>query len=326
MNAVTQVDETSLEETLSRYDIGRLLRYWPAANGIENTNYFIETEHDGRKRQFVMTILERAANAADAYLPMMDSLYQGGLPVAPALPNMADICIEQIDHKPAMLQPRIPGQHVYNPTSKQVCALARFVARMHLTMQSTDVELPPYPRHSRWLIEQAAAAPGHIPFADELLLRDTVNKVQSLLARDDVRALPQGMIHGDLFRDNVLFNEHGLTGVLDFHHAALGYWIYDLAVLANDWCTDASGCLDPERTTAMLRAYHQIRPLQDAELWFFSAFALYGALTFWLSRLTVVLDQKGQGVVRFKNPDEFKRIVQQHARHPFYLDPRLLET
>ena len=74
-------------------------------------------------------------------------------------------------------------------------------------------------------------------------------------------ALPRGVIHGDMFRDNVLFSERGLTGVVDFHHAATGYWIYDLAVVANDWCNDNSGVLDSDRTLALLRAYHAIRPL-----------------------------------------------------------------
>ncbi len=324
MNAVTQLNESSLEETLSRYDLGKLKRYWPAANGIENSNYFIATEGPRGERQFVLTILEQQANSGDAYVPMMEALFDAGLPVAPPLRNLADQSVEELCGKPTLLQHRLSGQHVYNPTTRQVCALARFMARMHLTMCDQNFELPPYPRDAEWLRERAAMVAGYLPFADEALLKDSVTRITSMLARSDVSALPRGMIHGDLFRDNALFNERGLTGVLDFHHAAQGFWIYDLAVVANDWCTDASGQLDPDRATAMLRAYHSIRPLADAELWFFSDFALYGAVAFWLSRLAVALDQKNAGLVRFKNPDEFKRIAQHHARHSFYLNPRAL--
>ena len=110
-----------------------------------------------------------------------------------------------------------------------------------------------------------------------------------MLRREDVKRLPRGVIHGDVFRDNVLFSERGLTGVLDFHHAATGYWIYDLAVVANDWCNDNSGVLDPDRVLALLRAYHAIRPLTPPEVWYFPVFALYAATAFWLSRLTVAL-------------------------------------
>ena len=99
-------------------------------------------------------------------------------------------------------------------------------------------------------------------------------------------------MHGDLFRDNVLFNEWGLTGVLDFHHAARGVLIYDLAVAANDWCTDSTGLMNPDRATTLLRAYHRIRPLSRSEIRLFPTFALYGALAFWLSRLAVSIERE----------------------------------
>lgn len=326
MNAVTQFDDPSLENTLAHYDIGTLLRYWPAANGVENSNFFIRTQHDSRQREFVLTIMESPPYAGEAYIPLMYALHTQGLPVAPPMETTGGYCVEELAGKSAILQTRLPGKHVYNPTRKQVCSLARFIARMHLAMDAAPIQLPAYPRDVAWLTATADATHGQLSFADADLLAASLRKVRSLLARHDVAELPQGMIHADLFRDNVLFNSYGLSGVLDFHHAARGFWIYDLAVVANDWCNDASGRLDPERTTDMLRAYHQIRPLQQAELWFFSHFALYAALAFWLSRLSTALaaDQGAPG--RFKNPDEFKRIVQHHSNRSFFLDPRQLSV
>jgi homoserine kinase type II len=122
----------------------------------------------------------------------------------------------------------------------------------------------------------------------------------------------------------VLFNEWGLSGVLDFHHAARGQLIYDLAVAANDWCTDDSGALDADRTMTLLRAYHGVRALTREELWYFPVFALYGALAFWTSRLSVALEQRRGKAVRGNNPEEFERIVRQHSAHFFYVDPRRL--
>jgi len=147
-----------------------------------------------------------------------------------------------------------------------------------------------------------------------------------LRIRNDVAELPRGVIHGDLFRDNVLFNERGLTGVLDFHHAARGALIYDLAVAANDWCTDSSGLTVPDRAIELLRAYHRIRPLSRSEIRLFPAFALYGALAFWLSRLAVAIERDAGRSVRTNNPEEFERIVSQHHAHFFYLDERMLST
>ncbi len=322
MNAVTQLPAQTMEATLARYDIGELERYWPAANGIENSNYFVQTGHQGITRNFVLTIMEQAANAGAAYVPMMRALDSSGLPVAAPLSNIHGEQVERIAGKPAMLQHRLPGRHIYNPTMRQIGALGRFIARMHKTMQYAGIELPDYPRDVTWLQERAGMVQGFLPYTDQSLITDSVARVVSLLKRTDVQALPTGMIHGDLFRDNLLFNEQGLTGVLDFHHAANGFLLYDLAVAANDWCNDAGGGLDPERTLHLLRAYHEERPLSVQELWFFSSFALYAALAFWLSRLAVALHRDNAALVRFKNPDEFRNIVQHHTRHPFYPDPR----
>ena len=127
-------------------------------------------------------------------------------------------------------------------------------------------------------------------------------------------------MHGDLFRDNVLFDGPELTGVLDFHHAARGYLVYDLAVAANDWCNRPGGALDPERTAALVAAYHKVRPLTILEKGFFPGFLLYAALAFWLSRLTVALKTDTRSTARFKDPDEFREIVAHRNAHFFQID------
>ncbi|MGD8830608.1 MAG: homoserine kinase [Pseudomonadales bacterium] len=322
MNAITKLDVLDLEHTLARYDVGDLIRYWPATNGIENSNYFVRTRDGSRERDFVLTIMEQPSNAGSAYVPLLDLCEAGGLPVAGILRNVNGEAIERHDGKLILLSRRLPGRHVYNPTLKQVAALGRFVARFHLLTANWSHPVPDYPRTAPWLAHHAELVKGHLPWLSRSLLKDSVREVSHLLARDDVNALPRGVIHGDLFRDNVLFNERGLTGVLDFHHASRGYLIYDLAVAANDWCTDSTGLINPDRATELVRAYHELRPLTAAEIRLFPLFALYGALAFWLSRLSVAVAQEDQ--VRSNNPAEFERIVAQHHAHFFYLDERLL--
>lgn len=326
INATAELDQDTLEETLTRYDVGALVRYWPAPNGIENSNYFIRTLAGELKREFVLTILEQPSNSGPAYVPLLDACRDAGLPVAPVLRNRAGSAFDSLNGKPTLLTPRLLGRHVYNPTVKQVQALGRFIARFHLATEDAPLEAPEYPRDIEWLTERAQVVKGFIGYSDECLIRDTVQRLASMFTRHDVASLPKGVIHGDLFRDNVLFDERGLTGVLDFHHAARGFLLYDLAVAANDWCNDVGGVLDPERTTALFAAYHRIRPLTQQELWFFPVFALYAAVAFWLSRLSVALQAANAASIRFKNPDEFKRIVTNHTSHAFYLDERILEV
>jgi homoserine kinase type II len=322
VNAITQLDLLHLEETVSRYDIGELVRYWPATTGSANNSYFLRTMRDGREREFILTTIEQPAIAGGPYVSLLDACASYGLPVAAVIRNREGSPYDTLDGNTIVLTPRLPGRHVYNPTVKQVQALARFIGRFHIA--SADQHMPSYARGPEWLREQFALVRPGVGFARSDLLAETVGQVSSMLERCDVRELPSGIIHADLFRDNVLFNERGLTGVLDFHAAADGYLVYDLAVAANDWCNDSNGILDPERTLALLRAYQQIRPLTRHELWFFSGFTLYAALVFWLLRLAFAERGDVAADVRFNNPEELQRIVEQHSAHFFYLDERLL--
>jgi homoserine kinase type II len=324
MTAPAELDLLRLEQLVSGYHIGELIRYWPATAGIENSNYFLRTLCAGAERQYVLTVLEQPPSAGGALVPLLDTCVARGLPVPAVIRNRQGVPFSDLDGKPALVCPRLPGHHVCNPTVRQVAALGRFIARFHQASGAAQLDLPPYPRDLAWLEREADRCRGAVPYRAEALLADTRRRLASALARQDVGRLPRGPIHGDLFRDNVLFDERGLTGVLDFHHAAEGYLVYDLAVAANDWCTDIRGVLDPERTLALLRAYHEIRPLQRAELWFFPVFALYGALAFWTSRLVVDLRRRRGETLRAKNPVEFQRIVEHHHAHFFYVDERLL--
>jgi len=280
VNAITQLDLLHLEDTVSRYPIGELVRYWPDSTGMGKRSYFLRTTRDGREHEYVLTIIDQPSLAGGSYVSLLDACASAGLPVASVVRNLDGNPYDTLDGSTILLTQRLPGRHVYNPTAKQVQALARFLGRFHITCASARVRMPPHPGDPAWLRARFDMVRAGIGFGRRDLLDETVAKVSSMLERGDVAALPRGIIHADLFRDNVLFNERGLTGVLDFHQAADGFLIYDLAVAANDWCSDANGILDLERTTAMLRTYHQIRPLTRHELWFFSGFTLYAALVF----------------------------------------------
>ncbi|HEX7034708.1 MAG TPA: phosphotransferase [Pseudomonadales bacterium] len=325
VSVVPEPDPRELETLVDDYALGELVRHWPATGGIENSNHFLVTRQARQERCWVLTVLERPPYAGDALVSLLDACVAAGLPVPAVVRTRHGQPFAELGGKRAMLCPRLPGRHVYNPTERQVQAVGRFLARFHRAALAADLALPAYPRGLDWLRRHAEQCRPHLPYSAAVLMRDTCAQLGRALARKDVAALPQGAIHADLFRDNVLFNEWGLSGVLDFHHAARGFLIYDVAIAANDWCTGADGALDPERTLALLGAYHRLRPLTRQELWYFPLFALYGALAFWISRQVVADAQRRGEPVRANNPAEFHRIVRHHAAHFFYLDERLLE-
>ena len=320
MNAVTRLDRADLEAVLSRYDVGGLVDFWPASHGIENSNYFVRTASEGRPREWVLTILEQAPNAGAVFAPLLDLCFDAGLPVAPVRRNAAGDLQDALHGKPLLLTPRLPGCHLQEASTAQVATLGATIAKLHLATRNPGFATPNHPRDEGWLGRTAKAVCGELSAGAAQVLDRASRQVASLLRRHDLSSLPAGIIHGDLFRDNVLFDGHHLTGLLDFHHASKGWLIYDLAVAANDWCSDLDGALGKGKTTALLNAYHKHRPLLDAEFERFPDFMTYAALAFWLSRLSAAAKAKAGEAVRVKDPTEFQRIVADRLSCAFRLN------
>ena len=298
------------------------MRYWPASHGIENTNYFLLTTAG----EFVLTLMERAPFAGDAYFTILDTLMQAGLPVAAPIVDRHGSLSAQVQGKTSILQRRLPGSHVALPTEIQLQALGRLIARLHIESQGISTIVPAHPRDLDWMSRTCASLTTRMRYTSARTMEESLDTVSTLLRREDVAMLPRGMIHGDIFRDNVLFQDDALCGIIDFHQAAHGAWLLDLAVAANDWCCDVTGQLNREKAFALLKGYQTQRPLSRQEIWFFSPFRLYAALMFWLARQEVYL-QAQQGLpVRSKNPRAMEAIIMMLRRGFDYFDERLFEA
>lgn len=322
MAVITHLKRSSLNAILQDYSVGELQDFSPASQGIENTNYFIRTSAgqppgSPATTEFVLTVIEDDRLAQRRLMvQILDRCYEYGLPVAPAVRARNGGAISEFQEKAVILSPRLDGNHVVAATSGQCGAIGRFLARMHLATQSLEAEDFPYIRDSDWIESNSADVAKHLPVDERTLLKSTAGSIVAALARKDVRALPRGIIHGDLFRDNALFNEYGLTGIVDFHHCSHGFWLYDLAVAVNDWCRTRD-TLDQRRTYELLREYNAIRQLTSEEYWFFPIFLLYAAVAFWLSRLSIAVRDDLPLGYPTKDPKELERVVRRHDSHPF---------
>ena len=310
MNDIEPLDADSLAKFLARYDVGEPVAWRAVSHGIENSNYFVSTSAaDAARAEWVLTVLEQPSNAGSAYVPLLDLCHLAGLPVARVVRTSAGGALQTLRGKTAMLAPRLPGAHIEQPTVAQVRQLGCFIGDFHRATVDPGFAVPRYPRDQRWLRDRASATGGLLPNSEQRLVRECVDRVTIMLDHRDIGELPTGVVHGDLFRDNLLFEGAELTGVLDFHHASFGYLVYDLAVAANDWCGAPDGALDRERAAALVTAYHRQRPLTKLEQHLFPGFLLYAGLAFWLSRLVVALRVDAAPPSRYKDPNEFKAIV-----------------
>jgi len=134
------------------------------------------------------------------------------------------------------------------------------------------------------------------------------------------RSLPRGVVHADLFRDNVMFEDGKLTGFFDFYFAGCDSFLFDVAVCLNDWCVDlATGAKDDERSAAFIAAYQSVRPLTAQERQLLPAMQRAGALRFWLSRLWDLHLPREAAVLKAHDPSHFERVLRQRLAHPYVL-------
>ncbi|MFZ5722139.1 MAG: homoserine kinase [Pseudomonadota bacterium] len=269
----------------------------PIAAGIENSNWFLTLDD---AETVVLTVLEAAVDADLPFcIALTDTLAAAGLPV-PVARQLADGARTlRIQERPALLVQRLRGVHAERATAAQCAAAGRMLAQMHRT--AATLPAPDRPRDRDWW---PAAFAGIAP----TLAADARTGLHAALQTATAtfvacRDEPHGIIHGDFFRDNVLFDGERISGVLDFFHAAHDLLAWDLAIALNDW-TMTEHAPDPARADALLAGYEEVRPLTAGECAALPALRRAAAARFWLSRLLFARRPAARG--QRKDPEEMR--------------------
>ena len=311
MSVFTSVSRDELSAWLKGYSLGALEDFQGIASGIENTNYFVTTSH-GR---YVLTLFEKLRQEQLAFfVDLLAHLAVHGIPCPRPVVNLDDQYIGILNGKPACLASRLEGASPEAPQAEHCFQLGEMLADLHLAARNYPAKMP-NPRGLAWWQTVAPELLPRLAAEDGALLAAEID-FQSL---QDFERLPQGVIHADLFRDNTLFYDGRLSGVVDFYSACNGAWAYDLAIVANDWCDQSDGKLDPLRLSALLQGYRQTRPLSAEESATWPALLRAAALRFWLSRLYDAHFPRPGELTYTKDPEHFRRILQQHVAHPAQL-------
>lgn len=295
MSVFTPVERDSLLEFLAPYRLGELLGYHGIAAGIENTNYFVSTTGG----DYVLTLYESLnARQLPFFLQLMRDLSAQGLPV----PSPINERLSSLQNKPAALFNRLPGSSVESPNLPQCQAIGRHLARLHLSTEHMPA-LPPNPRGYLWWKQIAPQLMDKLALHEQRLLQQEL-EFQSRYRLSD---LPRGLIHADLFRDNVLFEGDSLSGILDLYAACEGSWLYDLAIVVIDWTSWQGPFPDVELSHTILNAYDRIRPLSTLEKGAWPVVLRQAALRFWLSRLVEWHCPREATLIQAKDPAVFSR-------------------
>ncbi|SFR63972.1 homoserine kinase [Thiomicrospira sp. ALE5] len=304
MSVYTKVASEQLEVFLAQYSVGHLISYDGINAGIENTNYFVDTD----QARFVLTIFEHHdADELGYFLDIMAFMAQNAIPTALPQADKRGSYLNVLCGKPAALVERLNGVTLENPTIDQCHTMAKTLARFH----KVGTSFSGYRANDRGL-DWAEATFNKINTSLSKCQIDMIDEEIHYQKSVDWHALPQSVIHADLFTDNAMFDGDQLTGIIDLYYACQGPCLYDLAVMVNDWCRDKDNRLKQDYVNVVLKAYQAERALTHKEQACWPAALRMAALRFYLSRLKDKITPREGELTMIKNPDVFEQLLQSH--------------
>jgi homoserine kinase type II len=302
MAVYTDITDGDLETFLAAFDLGTPLALKGIAEGIENSNFLLETEA-GR---YILTIYERRVREQDLpyFIALMQWLAGRGFPCPTPQADRAGRLLHRLRGKPAALVSFLSGVSVNHPTVEHCKEAGEGLARLHLAGQGFPGRRANALGHDAW----RPLFIGHENEAEALKtgLAAAVSADLDALEHAWPADLPQGVIHADMFPDNVFFLHGRFAAVIDFYFACNDALAYDLAVCLNSWCFDETGALRPAHARALLVGYEALRPLSSDERRSLPILTRGAALRFFLTRLIDWGSTPAGALVKPKNPLEYE--------------------
>jgi homoserine kinase type II len=308
MAVYTDVAAEDLAGLLAGYDIGELLAYKGIAEGVENSNFLVHTSQGN----FILTLYEKRVAAADLpfFLGLMEHLAARGITCPQPVKNKQGEVLGQIAGRRAAIITFLDGMWIRRPSAAHCTALGTALAKLHLA----GLDFPGIRANTlsvggwRGLYAHCQGRVNEVQRDLKQVLTDELAHLERLWPRD----LPQGVIHADLFPDNVFFLGDKLSGLIDFYFACTDALAYDVAICLNAWCFESDHSYNVTKGRNLLQAYAAVRPLNTAERTALPLLARGAALRFLLTRLVDWFDVPPGALVRPKDPMEYFRKLRFH--------------
>ena len=310
MAVYTDVAAEDLAPFLAGYDIGELLSYKGIAEGVENSNFLVHTS----RGYFILTLYERRVAERDLpfFLALMEHLASRGITCPQPVKNRAGLTLGKLAGRPAAMVTFLDGMWICRPSAAHCAALGEALARLHLAGADFAMRRDNALSVAGWR-QLYAGCSGRV----NEVRRDLIGVLAAeldLLEREWPRGLPQGVIHADLFPDNVFFLGDRLSGLIDFYFACTDTLAYDIAICLNAWCFEQDHSYNVTKGRALLASYAKTRPLSAQEWDKLPLLARGAALRFLLTRLVDWLDVPPGALVRPKDPIEYLRKLRFHQK------------
>lgn len=305
MAVYTHITLAEAKAHLAQYEIGALLHFEGIAQGVENTNYRVETDHG----KFILTLFEKRVRREDLpfFLDVMQGFDREGISVPkPIAAKSGDVLLSLAD-RPAVIISFLDGRQRMTPSADDCHAMGRTLAKMHRAAEKIDLR-----RKNDFSVEGWVALVSKCEEKADTCLPDLSKHIRTelqWLEQHWPSNLPEGIVHADLFPDNVFFEATDVSGIIDFYFACTDSFAYDLCVCLNAWAWRENIWLD-ENEVAFVEGYNAIRPLSEKEQSALPVLQRGAAFRFLMTRLFDWLHQDSDAVVNVKDPLEFYRLGQ----------------
>jgi homoserine kinase type II len=308
MAVYTDVAAEDVAAFLSAYDLGDLLAYKGIAEGVENSNFLLHTS----RGYFILTLYEKrvAANDLPFFLGLMEHLAARGLTCPQPVKTRNGEALGRLAGRPAAIVTFLDGMWIRRPSATHCAGLGRALAELHLAGADFTMTRANALSVAGWrpLYETARARADGVQTGLQAAIAAELAALETSWPRD----LPQGVIHADLFPDNVFFLGERLSGLIDFYFACTDTLAYDVAICLNAWCFEPDHSYNVTKGRALLQAYAATRALSAAERAALPLLARGAATRFLLTRLVDWLEVPAGALVKPKDPIEYYRKLRFH--------------
>ena len=317
MAVYTDLTDEQLADLLSDYDIGNVLSLKGIAEGVENSNFLLTTEREGRPKKFILTLYEKRVNPKDLpfFINLMTHLAESGLPCPVPVKRKDGSTLSNIAGRPAAIISFLEGLSLRRTEAVHCHALGASMAEMHLAAQqfgmtrANNLSIDAWPE----LYETSRHNADTLHAGLTELIDGELVRLKEHWPNADA-ALPRGIIHADLFADNVFFIGDKLSGIIDFYFACSDMMAYDLAIVLNAWCFETDTSFNITKARALMDGYNSVRKLTPEEIEALPILAAGAAMRFLLTRLHDWFAPQEGALVKPKNPLDYLHRLRFHKK------------
>jgi len=306
MSVYTNLSTKDVSSLLRKYNIGVLKSFRGISDGITNTNYFLNTS----KGKYVITVFEDITEIkAIKYLKLMNFFSTHKLCCPEIMLTKSGNILSIVKSKPCSIMEKLSGKTI-SLTNVPLCkSIGNIIGSFHVTGSKYSYKIS-NSRNIKWVEKNITKIKKHV--SSEQL--DILKHSSKIFKKIFQMKLPHGMIHSDLFRDNVLSKGDKITGIIDYYYSFNGPLVYELAVIINDWCINKDGSINLRKYNSFLSSYNSVRKLTAVEKKQINNAMIAAGLRFYLSRLVDMIFPKVGEITHIKDPAVFENIIKKRIK------------